>query len=53
MEDRSKWTRTRTRVTKDGLEAVKVYDYPNEDYRVPVSCFPRKELMKKMGKIPK
>ena len=53
MEDRSEWTRTRTKVTKDGLESVKVYEFSQEDHRVPVSCFPRKELLKKMGRLEK
>jgi len=53
MEDKSKWTRTRTRVTKDGLEAEKVYDYTETCYSRIATNFPRKELLKKMGRLEK
>jgi hypothetical protein len=53
MEDQSKWTRIRTRRTEDGLEAVKIYDWTEACYSKPVTNFPRKELLEKMGRSEK
>ena len=45
-EPNGAWTRTRTKVTKDGLEAEKVYDYPETCYPRTATTFPRAELLK-------
>ena len=42
-------TRTRTRVTKDGLEAEKVYDYNEPCYSEPVTTIPERKVQKKKG----
>ena len=47
------WTRTRTKKTKDGLETMKIYDFPEPCYRGPVTNLTTKELQKKKGKSEK